>query len=55
MQLGQRVKTVDGEGYIYTLDNDWAGIVLDKHAHKSNAPIYWAKLSELETIKKESE
>jgi hypothetical protein len=46
--IGQRV-TVDGQsGYIYVIDHAWAGLVLDRNAHKSNAPIFWVKLSELE-------
>lgn len=50
MERGQRVKTADGNGYIYIIEHDWAGIVLDKNSHRNNKPIYWAKLSELETV-----
>jgi len=48
VQTGQRVTTKDGPGYVYSIEHDWAAVVLDKHAHRNNAPIYWAKLSELQ-------
>ena len=45
--VGNRV-SVDGKaGRIYTIEHDWAAVVLDKNAHRSNAPICWAKLTEL--------
>jgi hypothetical protein len=47
-KAGQRVSTADGQGYVYSIEHDWAAVVLDKHAGRNNAPIYWAKLSELE-------
>ena len=51
VQTGQRVTTADGPGYVYSIEHDWAAVVLDKHAGRSNAPIYWAKLTELEESK----
>jgi hypothetical protein len=51
VHAGQRVTTKDGAGYVYVIEHDWAGVVLDKNAHRSNAPIYWAKLTELEESK----
>jgi len=51
VQTGQRVNTKDGQGYVYGIEHDWAAVVLDKHQGRSNAPIYWAKLSELEESK----
>lgn len=45
--VGNRV-SVDGEtGYIFSIEHDWAAVVLDKVAHRANAPIMWAKLTEL--------
>lgn len=48
IKRGQRVTTADGQGYVYAIEHDWAAVVLDKHSHRNNAPIYWAKLEELE-------
>lgn len=47
--VGQTVQTPDGQGYVYSIEHDWAAVVLDKHAGRSNAPIYWAKLTELKS------
>jgi hypothetical protein len=45
--VGNRV-TVDGKaGRIYAIDHDWAGLILDETAHRSNPPIFWAKFDEL--------
>ena len=50
-KIGDRVKVEGGElGYIYSLERDMAAIVLDVHAHRNNAPIYWARLDELERV-----
>lgn len=45
---GQRVQTTDGAGYVYSIEHDWAGVILDRNAGRSNPPIFWAKLEELE-------
>jgi hypothetical protein len=47
MKAGQRVTAGSESGYIYVIEHDWAGLVLDKNAHRNNAPIYWARLTEL--------
>ena len=46
---GQRVQTEAGGGYVYSIENDWAAVTLDKNSHRSNPPVYWAKLAELES------
>jgi hypothetical protein len=48
LQAGARVTTPDGPGYVYTLDGEHAGVILDKYAGRNNPPIYWAKPSELQ-------
>ena len=45
--IGNRVTVAGESGYIYSIEHDWAAVVLDKNAHRSNAPICWAKLTEL--------
>ena len=47
LQAGARVQTPDGPGYFYALDGDYAAVVLDKYAGRTNAPIYWARLVEV--------
>jgi hypothetical protein len=45
---GQRVETSDGAGYVYSIEHDWAGVILDRNAGRSNPPIFWVKLEELQ-------
>lgn len=50
VKVGQRVKAGEQFGYVYSIEHDWAAVVLDRYAHRNNAPIYWAKLNELEEV-----
>jgi hypothetical protein len=45
---GQHVKAAGETGRVYCIDHDWAGLILDSQAHKTNPPIFWARISELE-------
>jgi hypothetical protein len=49
--VGERVKVAGEEGRIYALDADWAAVILDSQASRTNPPIFWAKLHELSKTK----
>ena len=49
--INDRVTVGEHQGRIYALDADWAAVILDSQASRTNPPIFWAKLNELAKVK----